>query len=213
MAEQGRFFHPAKARNTPIGGANYALHVDALLVTKFLRKYSEERGFKPHRRKVVEVGAARGRLHRERDARERQRSTASSSSTAPAFKSLLIGKTLGVENVDWSSYLPCDRAVVCKTENKGALLPYTRATAQPAGWSWRIPLQQRVGKGYVYSSRFVSDAAAKATLLRSLDAPASKSRASFLTPPGTAGSSGSTTACRWAWHPDSSSRSRPRRST
>ena len=31
MAEQGRFFHPAKARNTPIGGANYALHVDALL--------------------------------------------------------------------------------------------------------------------------------------------------------------------------------------
>ena len=86
------------------------------------------------------------------------------------FKSLLIGKTLGVENIDWSNYLPCDRAVVCKTENKGPLLPYTRATAQPAGWSWRIPLQQRVGKGYVYSSRFVSDAAAKATLLRSLDA-------------------------------------------
>jgi tryptophan halogenase len=27
-----------KARNTPIGGANYALHVDALLVTKFLRR-------------------------------------------------------------------------------------------------------------------------------------------------------------------------------
>jgi tryptophan halogenase len=47
------------------------------------------------------------------------------------FKSLLIGKTLRVENVDWSSYLPCDRAVVCKTENKGPLLPYTRATAQP----------------------------------------------------------------------------------
>ena len=34
MAEQGRFFHPAEARNTPIGGANYALHVDALLVTQ-----------------------------------------------------------------------------------------------------------------------------------------------------------------------------------
>ena len=32
MAENGRFFPPAEARNTPIGGANYALHVDALLV-------------------------------------------------------------------------------------------------------------------------------------------------------------------------------------
>ena len=49
MAEHGRFFHPAKARNTPIGGANYALHVDALLVAKYLRKYAEARGVKPHR--------------------------------------------------------------------------------------------------------------------------------------------------------------------
>ena len=77
------------------------------------------------------------------------------------FRSLLIGKTLGVDHVDWSNYLPCDRAVVVKTENKGPLVPYTRATAQPAGWSWRIPLQQRMGQGYVYSSRFVSDAAAR----------------------------------------------------
>ena len=56
MAEQGRFFHPAKARNTPIGGANYALHVDALLVTKFLRKYAEERGLKRTEGTVVDVG-------------------------------------------------------------------------------------------------------------------------------------------------------------
>ncbi len=55
MAEQGRFFHPAKARNTPIGGANYALHVDALLVTKFLRKHAEARGLKRTEGKVVEV--------------------------------------------------------------------------------------------------------------------------------------------------------------
>ena len=55
MAEQGRFFHPSKARNTPIGGANYALHVDALLVAKYLRKYSEERGLKRTEGKVVGV--------------------------------------------------------------------------------------------------------------------------------------------------------------
>ena len=73
MAEQGRFFHPAKARNTPIGGANYALHVDALLVTKFLRKYAEARGVQAApRASVVEVGAARGRFHRSRDARQRR---------------------------------------------------------------------------------------------------------------------------------------------
>ena len=55
MAEQGRFFHPMKARNTPIGGANYALHVDALLVTRFLRKYAEARGVRRTEGRVVEV--------------------------------------------------------------------------------------------------------------------------------------------------------------
>ncbi len=41
MAENGRFFPPARARNTPIGGANYALHVDAAPGrTPLLRDYS-----------------------------------------------------------------------------------------------------------------------------------------------------------------------------
>jgi len=169
MAEQGRFFHPSKARNTPIGGANYALHVDALLVTKFLRKYAEERGLKRTEGKVVEVGQRADGFIESVTLASGAQVQGDFFIDCTGFKSLLIGKTLGVDNVDWSNYLPCDRAVVCKTENKGALLPYTRATAQPAGWSWRIPLQQRVGNGYVYSSRFASDATAKATLLRSLD--------------------------------------------
>ncbi|HEX2583683.1 MAG TPA: tryptophan 7-halogenase, partial [Steroidobacteraceae bacterium] len=40
MAEHGKFFHPERARNTPIGGANYAFHVDASLVAHYLRRYA-----------------------------------------------------------------------------------------------------------------------------------------------------------------------------
>jgi len=169
MAEQGRFFHPAKARNTPIGGANYALHVDALLVAKYLRGYSEARGLKRTEGKVVDV------TQRENGFIERVKLASGAEVRADffidctGFKAFLIGKTLGVDSIDWQKYLPCDRAIACKTENKGALAPFTRATAQAAGWTWRIPLQRRVGNGYVYSSQFASDAAARATLLRSLD--------------------------------------------
>jgi tryptophan 7-halogenase len=171
MAEHGRFFHPSKARNTPIGGANYALHVDALLVAQYLRQYSEARGLQRTEGKVVEVGRRADGFVESVTLADGRTIHGDFFIDCTGFKALLIGKTLGVDSVDWSNYLPCDRAVVCKTENKGPLAPYTRATAQAAGWSWRIPLQHRVGNGYVYSSRFASDATARGTLLKVIDAP------------------------------------------
>jgi len=37
------------------------------------------------------------------------------------------------------------------------LEPASRATALGAGWSFRVPLFNRVGTGYIFSSRFISD--------------------------------------------------------
>uniref|UniRef100_UPI0013DA5F8B tryptophan 7-halogenase n=1 Tax=Raoultella ornithinolytica TaxID=54291 RepID=UPI0013DA5F8B len=77
------------------------------------------------------------------------------------FRSLLLGEALGVGYEDWSYWLPCDRAVAVPCERTEHTTPFTRSTARPAGWQWRIPLQHRVGNGHVYCSADISDDAAR----------------------------------------------------
>jgi tryptophan 7-halogenase len=85
---------------------------------------------------------------------------------------LLIAQTLNVGFEDWSHWLPCNRAVAVPCESVAPLLPYTRSTADAAGWRWRIPLQHRIGNGYVYCNEFISDEAARIRLVSQLDGPA-----------------------------------------
>jgi tryptophan 7-halogenase len=88
------------------------------------------------------------------------------------FRGLLIEGALKTGYEDWTAWLPCDRAVAVPCESAGALTPFTRSTARAAGWQWRIPLQHRIGNGYVYCSGFLSDDEATATLLANLDGAA-----------------------------------------
>jgi tryptophan halogenase len=85
------------------------------------------------------------------------------------FVSLIVGKALGEPFEDWSEWLLCDRAVAMPCRTTTALTPYTGVIAMPAGWRWRIPLQHRTGNGYVYSSAFTTDEAARTALIEAVE--------------------------------------------
>jgi tryptophan halogenase len=82
------------------------------------------------------------------------------------FRSLLLGKTLGEPRVDFKSTLTCDRAVVGGWERPAGvpMLSYTQSDTMDAGWCWRIDHPERINRGYVYSSAFISDQAAEQEL-------------------------------------------------
>lgn len=152
---------------------SYAYHFDAGLYADFLRRWACERSVRRIEGVVREV---------ELDGRSGHIAAVllqSGSKIAgdlfvdcTGFRSLLLGATLGSQWEDWSEWLPCDRALAVPCERAGEFTPYTRSTAQDAGWIWRIPLQHRTGNGYVFCSRFLSEEQARSRLLEQLDGPA-----------------------------------------
>ena len=172
-ARLGHFMRPAEAE-TPIWSASsYAFHFDAGLYAVYLREYAQARGVKRLERKVtnVELRAEDGFI-RALQLDDGTRVEADLFIDCSGFRGLLIEQALKTGYEDWTHWLPCDRAVAVPCESAGELTPYTRSTARSAGWQWRIPLQHRIGNGYVYCSRFISDDEAAATLLANLDGKA-----------------------------------------
>lgn len=174
MAARGNAFEfpnedPSSIRST----YSYAYHFDAGLYAAYLRSWATERGVRRIEGRVREVGRnpTSGDLT-ELVLESGQRIAGDLFVDCSGFRSLLLGGTLGVGWEDWSHWLPCDRALAVPCNGVGSLTPYTRVTARTAGWIWRIPLQHRVGNGYVYSSRFISDEAARDSLLAGLESPA-----------------------------------------
>jgi len=76
------------------------------------------------------------------------------------FKSLLLEKHMDVPFVSFNDQLFNDRAIATHipyVDREKDMESYTDCIAMSSGWVWNIPLWNRVGTGYVYSSKYQSD--------------------------------------------------------
>ncbi len=169
-ARLGRFTPASSDPRTVLASLRHAYHFDAALYAGFLRRFSEARGVERVEGKVVGVSLrdSDGFIESVRLA-DGRRLDADLFIDCSGFRGLLIEEALAAGYEDWSRWLPCDRALAVPSANTGPLTPFTRATADRAGWRWRIPLQQRTGNGHVYASAFTTDEDARASLLAGLE--------------------------------------------
>ncbi|MBT8095703.1 MAG: tryptophan 7-halogenase [Woeseia sp.] len=150
--------------------AAYAYHFDAGLYAQLLRRLGEGCGVQRTEGKVVDVN-----LHPESGFIESV--TLESGLTVAGdlfidcsgFRGLLIEQALETGWEDWGHWLRNDRAIAVQTESVTPPQPYTRSVARSCGWQWKIPLQNRVGNGLVFSSNYMSDDEAQQTLLNNLE--------------------------------------------
>jgi len=157
-AKQGRFSRPQNRGNSPLSKISYAFHFDATLYAKYLRKLAESRGTKRIEGKVVDVVLRNESGFIDHVILENGQTVEGDLFIdCSGFRGLLIEKSLKVGFDDWSKWLPCDSAIAMPCLPKNPIHAYTRSTAQDVGWTWRIPLQHRIGNGYVYSSQYMDD--------------------------------------------------------
>ncbi len=173
LARENRFNVRGSDPRSPMASLPYAFHFDASLYARYLRGHAEKNGVTRVEGKIIDV-----QQHAETGfvtgvkLDNGQTVEGDFFIDCSGFRGLLIEQTLKTGYNDWTGLLPCDRAVAVPCESTSPLAPYTRSTARDAGWQWRIPLQHRIGNGYVYSSNHISDDEAAQTLLSNLDGKA-----------------------------------------
>lgn len=166
LAERG--LAPLPASDFPFE-TSYGYHFDAVLVGRYLRDVATARGVTHVDTRIasVELAADGGVAALIGD--DGGRFEADLFVDASGFRATIAEGALGGRHLPFDSNLFNDSAVVTPTplpaDGPGVC---TRATALGSGWVWHIPLTNRVGNGYVYSSRYIDRHAAAAELLTHL---------------------------------------------
>lgn len=155
--------------------SDYAFHFDARLIGNFLKERSMALGV----RHVVDTVS---------DVMQTPAGDISGVRTAThgiveadffvdctGFAGIMIGRALGVPFKSYKDYLFNDRAVAMPTPHAdpSLLRSETLSTALRFGWVWKIPLSNRVGNGYVYSSDYLDEEGAERELRAHLKLPES----------------------------------------
>jgi tryptophan halogenase len=168
-----RFAHVQRPPNSVLPPMPYAFHFDASLYARFLRGFAEKLGVARQEGKIVAVerNSENGDIAAVLLANG-TRVAGDLLVDCSGFRGLLIEQELEAGFEDWSHWLQCDRAIAVPCARVDPLIPLTRSIARKGGWQWRIPLQHRIGNGYVFSSSRISEDEAAATLLANLDGEA-----------------------------------------
>lgn len=162
LAEQRRSPHPA--HSFPFRSF-YGYHFDAHLIGAFLREWAVARGVIHLEGTVASVARHENGELASVATRDGRVVEADFFVDSTGFRSLLAQQTLGVRFLPFAANLFNDSAIAVPTPHDArGIAPKTTATALSAGWVWRIPLTNRVGNGYVYSSRHLDRDAAEAEL-------------------------------------------------
>ena len=160
----------------------YGYHFDAGLMGEFLKGKATQRGVNLIQDTISDV-----KINRQGDiayvmTEKHGKIKADFFVDCSGFKGLLIRQSLGEQPISTRDYMFNDSAIAIPTplKNTDTVMSETISKAMKYGWVWHIPLHNRIGNGYVYSSDYVSKEDAEAELREYLGEDAQDAKALHL---------------------------------
>ena len=177
LAGDGKGPHPAETFPFP---PSYGYHFDSHKLGHFLRDWATARGVEHRALRVDEFELTTDGDVAALLCEDGSRIEGDVFVDCSGFASIAAQQRLGARFLSFGENLFNDRAVVMPTPHTAPALPQTEAVAMSAGWRWSIPLTSRVGNGYVYSSRHISNEDAAAELRSAIGAVDDETEPRFL---------------------------------
>jgi len=143
-----------------VQGASYAYHLDAIALGQFLKGHSEQKGVNHIQATVTRVVQNEDGSIKALEVENGQPITGDLFIDCTGFRSLLLAQTLKEPFDDYYDSLFNDRAVAMRLpfeDREKEMVSYTLCSSLSSGWVWTIPLYNRMGTGYVYSSNHLSE--------------------------------------------------------
>ena len=149
----------------PLGDKPYAMtvghayHLDAGKFAGLMRDICTARGVRHVRENVVRVEQDERGYVSALELDQSGRHPTELILDCTGFKGVIINEVLNEPFLSYSNYLANDRAMAVQIPHPDPtrIPSLTRSTALGAGWVWRVPLFNRIGTGYVYSSAHRTD--------------------------------------------------------
>jgi len=158
---------PLAAKSFPFT-SYYGYHFDSALLGKFLAKTAVKRGVEHVQARVVSAKQGSDGNIQTLVFENEGVISADFFIDCSGFIGYLVQKTLQVPFQSYKNNLFNDAAVVMPTDVADPLRSETISTTLNNGWAWDIPLTNRTGNGYVYSSQYCSDDEAETELREKL---------------------------------------------
>ena len=153
------YTYPAKLsyeKKVDLHNLNFALHFDAGKMGQYLKKVGTARGIGYANDNFKKVTCDSDH-YLNSIVCEKNKYAVDFVFDTTGFHRLLIKNHFKVKWNSLQETLPMKKALAFNLDKQEPIDPYTTATALPHGGVWNIPLQDRIGAGYVFDSNYINE--------------------------------------------------------